>query len=504
MRLKLLTLALAAAALSTPSHGEDLLDAYRDARANDPVLSQANAQRLSVGENVDQARALLLPQISASVDLNQNSGGGSSRTGVGTGTVGGVGGVGVVGDTSYLCSGIAEGTGTYNCSAPIATGAGDGLGGSSGHQRTRSIQAQLSQTIFNYSEIADLRAARSASTAQDQTYQAALQTLFVRVTTAYFNVLTSEDQLAYARANEDAFKQQFEQSDARFKAGLSAITDVYQAKSFYENAKAQTITAQTTLEDAREALIQITGTPANNLKKLRDELPLTPPKPNDQKAWVAQALKNNPTILSQQFNVESAEHSISAARAGHLPTLNATVTRGKSTTWLENGSANYSGNGRYGTTVGLTLSVPIFSGGATQSRVRQSIYQRDSATDSLEIQRRQVSRDTLNYYRSVLAGISQVEAGKAAVDAGQKALDATRAGFNVGTKTILDVLTAIQTLTQSESTYSQARHQFVLDKLLLKQSSGTADFKDMESINALLTNAPTETSSNGFPKANAQ
>ncbi|HET6430753.1 TolC family outer membrane protein [Dyella sp.] len=448
MRLKLLSLALALSAISLPSHGEDLLDAYREARANDPVLSQADAQRLSVGENVNQARALLLPQLSAGLSLSQTSSTGAS----------------VIRDP--------------------ATGEVVQTSQNLGHSRTRDISGNLSQTVLDLSKIADLRAAHSQANAQDALYQAALQELFVRVSTAYFNVLTSQDQLAYAKANEDAFKQQYEQSDQRFKVGLSAITDVYQAKSYYESAKAQTIAAQNTLDDAREALTQITGKPTGDLKQLRNDLPMTPPVPNDQQAWVDQALQNNPNILSQKYSVAAAEHSINAARAGHLPTINANVSYGKSATWYQNSNLHF--RNPSSTTIGLTLSVPIFEGGATQSRVRQSIYQRDAAEDSLESQRRLVTRDTLNYYRSVLSGISQVEAAQAAVEAGQKALDATRAGFGVGTKTILDVLTSIQTLTQSESQYSQARHQFILDKLLLKQSTGTADIKDIEAINALL------------------
>jgi outer membrane protein len=122
----------------------------------------------------------------------------------------------------------------------------------------------------------------------------------------------------------------------------------------------------------------------------------------------------------------------------------------------------------------------------TQSLVRQSIYQRDAATDSMESERRQVVRDTLNFYRTVIAGIAQVESAKASVESGQKALDAMRAGFDVGTQTMTDVLLAIQTLTSSESTYSQARHQFILNKLLLKQTAGTAELSDLQAINALL------------------
>jgi len=449
MRLKLLTLALAMAAVSLPSHGEDLLDAYREARANDPVLMQADATRLSIGENVDQARALLLPQISAGLTLQQTNGGNSE----------------VVKDPS-------------NPNQTINTS-------EFGHTRTRNMSAQLSQTILDFSEYANLKAAHSAAEAQDELYQSALQQLYVRVTQAYFGVLTGEDQLAYAKANEDAYRQQYEQSNQRFKVGLSAVTDVYQAKSYYEAAKANTIATENALNDAREALTEITGKPTGELKKLREDLPMQPPTPNDPDAWVKQALETNPDLLAQRSNVETTEHNISAARAGHLPTITANLSYGKNASWYQNIGSGRQDN-RGATTIGVTLNVPIFSGGAIQSRVRQSIYQRDSAQDALESQRRQVIRTTLNNYRSVIAGISQVDSTRAAVDSGKKALEATRAGFDVGTQTMTNVLIQIQNLTQAESEYSQARHQFVLNKLMLKQSSGTADIKDMEAINALL------------------
>ncbi|TAL87779.1 MAG: type I secretion protein TolC [Rhodanobacter sp.] len=453
MRLKMLTLALALAAISLPSHGEDLLDAYRAARANDPVLSQADATRLSTGEGVNQARALLLPQVSAGLTMSQTNGGSS-------------GGTTVVPDPNSPSGFIT-------------------ISNRSGHIRTRNINGTISQSVLDFSKYANLKAAHSAANAQDEVYQAALQNLYVRVATAYFGVLTSEDQLTFAKANEDAFKQQYEQSNQRFKVGLSAITDVYQAKAYYEAAKSQTITAQNTLNDAREALTQITGKPTDDLKKLRDNLPMQPPTPANQESWVKQALQTNPNLLAQRDNVHTAEHNISAARDGHLPTITANVSYGKSSSWYQNAGSSYP-NRPASTTIGLTLNVPIFSGGAIQSRVRQSIYQRDAATDALEVQRRQIVRETLNYYRSVIAGIAQVQSAKSSVESGQKALEAARAGFEVGTQTMTNVLLAIQTLTSSESSYSQVRHQFILNKLLLQQAAGTADLKDLQAINALL------------------
>jgi len=476
MRLKLMTLAVMLAATSLPSHGEDLLEAYQQARANDPTLAQVDANRRAVGnEGVAQARAVLLPQINATATLQQVSGGSANSSS-------GLGGLGN-GGADYLCSGIGAGAGTYDCSA-LSTSTGSS--GSSGHTRSRNLSASLDQVIFNMADFANLRAAHSTSNAQDLLYTVAAQNLYVRVAGAYLTVLTNEDALTFAKASEASFKQSYDQADQQFKVGISAITDVYTAKANYEASKAQTITAENTLNDSKEALTQITGKPAGVLKRLRDDLPLDPPIPNEADTWVQNAMKNNPQLLSDQQSVEAAEHSVNAARSGHLPTIGASVSRGKDTTWYEHGSADYAGNGRFGTTIGVTLTVPIFSGGATQSRVRQSIDQRDVAQDQLEIDRRLAVRNTLNYYRSVLSGISEVQSGKAAVDSGQKALDATKAGFGVGTKTMTDVLLAIQTLTQSENTYSQARHQFVLDKLQLKQSAGTIEYQDLEEVNRLL------------------
>lgn len=465
MRLKLITVALALAAMPFASHAEDLLEAYRLARANDPTLSQADSNRLAIGEGVVQARSALLPQVNGSISLSQAQPAGPSR------------------------EVLTDATGT-----PLRDANGNVLLTSdTGHTRTRTLGAQVSQSVVDLSKWADVKAARSSAESQDATYEASAQQLFTRVATAYFQVLTNDDALTFAKANEQALARQLEQAQQRFDVGLAAITDVQDAKAQHDAAVAQVITAENTLADSREQLTQITGKPSNNLKKLREELPMDPPSPNDPDQWVAQAVKTNPTILAGQYNVESAEHSISSARAGHLPTLDATATYNKSTLWTQNngglggsGSLGTNSNGRGTTTVGLTLNVPIFSGGFTQSRVRQSIYQRDAAQDSLEVTRRQVVRDTLNYYRSVVAGISKVEATKAAVESALSAREATQAGFEVGTRTIVDVLLAQQTLTQAQSNYSQARHQFILDKLLLKQTAGTVEIKDMEAINALL------------------
>jgi len=282
MRLKLLPVLLLLVIAPLSGHGEDLMEAYQQAIANDPVLSTADATRLAVAEGVPQARSALLPQLSAGLSFDQSHGG--------------VGG-------SNIVNGVA-----------VPTSA-------EGHSRYRDLNGSLSQAIINLPDIATLQAAHSTSDAQDETYRAALQNLYVRVANAYFNVLIAQDQVDVNQAYEDGYKQEFEQTSQRLKVGLENSANATQAQAFYLSIKSERISAQDTLKDALRALEQITGHPTGTLKKLREDIPLQAPTPNDPKAWVAAAMETNPAILSARFTVSADEHKIWAARAGHLPTL---------------------------------------------------------------------------------------------------------------------------------------------------------------------------------------
>jgi len=251
------------------------------------------------------------------------------------------------------------------------------------------------------------------------------------------------------------------------------------------------IQAQNTVFDNREALSQITGKPVGDLAKLTNDLPLNKPQPDAIDAWVDLALRSNPALQSQRDQVNAFNRDITVARAGHLPTLNAQVSYTDSPAWGDQtgtsipGSAHFD-SGRHDTIVGLVLQVPIFSGGLTHSRVRQAVAQRDEQADILEQDRRNVVRNTRSAFNAIEAGISEVEAQKQAVISAQKALEATQAGFEVGTRTIVDVLISQQNLFQAQSNYSQARHAFVINQLTLKNAAGTLDVKDLEAANALL------------------
>jgi outer membrane protein len=425
--------------LATPFAGraDDLMDVYTQARRADPVLAAADATRLAVREGVTQARAPLLPQWSAGVSLGQSSVAGLPAN-----------------------------------DAAVAD-----------RNRGRALLASLSQVLIDVAKLSQLRVAQAQADAQDAVYQSALQALAVRVASAYFNVLTAADAVANVQANEDAYRQQVEQADARYRNGLSAQVDLEQARAYHAAARASTIAARAALADAREALAEITGTPAGELKTLREDLPMAPPTPADPQAWVQTALAANPQLRAQQLGVAAAEQSIAAARAGHLPTLSANLGVGRSANWPIPASNT---DGYTVTTVGLVLNVPLFAGGATQSLVRQALHQRDGAADALEAQRRAVARTVLDQYRRVVADIGQVEATKASVDAARKALASTRVGQQLGTQSMTDLLLAIQTLTSSQSAYSTVRHQYILDQLLLQQAAGAIGESDLAAVNTVL------------------
>jgi outer membrane protein len=467
IRIRSLAQALAIALVTGASatHADDLMQVYQEARASDPTIAGAQATKLATDENVDQARSQLLPQIGVNLDFTRTRGGDAATT--------------FVRDPNDASGGPG---------IPVA--------GFTDTAHQRSLGATLSQSILDISRWTALKASRYTADAGAATYDAAQQQLLISVAQAYFNVLTTLDALKFADANEKALARQLEQAQQRFEVGLAAITDVNDAKAQHDQAVASVISDQNAVDTAREAVRQLTNKEPGDFKKLRDDLPLDHPTPDDPKAWVDVALKQNPALSSVAFQVDAANANINTARAGHLPTLSAQLGYSRAAAWGDTrfgnpvggvaGFRDFAGDPRWGSSISLTLNVPIFTGGFTQSRVRQTIHQRDFAQDQYEFTRRQVEAATRNDFRSVIAGASEVEATKAAVVSAQSSVEATQAGYEVGTRTIVDVLISQQTLLQAQSSYSSARHTFVLSGLLLKQAAGVIEVKDLEAINALL------------------
>ncbi|HET9034284.1 MAG TPA: TolC family outer membrane protein [Dokdonella sp.] len=452
-----IALALVLGASASMAHADDLMQIYSEARSSDPQLAGAEANSQAISENVDQARSALLPQIGASLSYSKSHG-----------TSGGPQFV-TNPDGSQSLVNVSTSSDNYS----------------------RTLSGQLDQSILDLSKWTALKSARASAKAGDATYEAAQQDLLIRVATFYFDVLTAEDALKFAQANEQALGRQMEQAQQRFDVGLSAITDVNDAKAQHDTSVANVITARNTLDDNKEALRQLTNKEPGELKKLRDDLPLNKPNPESPDDWVNVAVAQSPVLSSYAYDLDAAKANIQTARSGHLPTINGRIIYSKNPRWSDNSASSFNdafhtNSESWSTTVGLTLNVPIFSGGFTQSRVRQSIYTRDAAQDQYELQKRLIERSTRNSYRAVIAGVSQVEATRQAVVSAQSSLDATQAGYEVGTRTIVDVLISQQQLLSAQSSYSQARHAFVLNGLRLKQAAGIIEIQDLEAVNALL------------------
>jgi outer membrane protein len=355
-----------------------------------------------------------------------------------------------------------------------------------------SYSVWLRQSLYRQENYESLDIARSQISEADALYQVAYLDFLVRVAERYFLVLTLTDGVTFAEAEETAFQRQYEQAEQRFEVGLTAVTDVHEAKASYDSARARAIVSRNNLADAKEALRELTGTYFEDYDSLQPVLPLVEPSPADAEEWVKMALASNPGIRSVQASVEVAEADVRFQRAGHFPTLDLVARYNDSTNnkyLVRDDFQQPIGTTSLGiddTTVELLLAVPIYSGGAVSSRTRQASYLFDARSQDLDDIQRTTVRQARNSYRGVLSGIEEVGAFGQAVISAQSAVDATQAGFEVGTRTIVDVLIAQQRFYQAQRDNSLARHAYILSHLRLKLVAGLLTEDDLRVVNQLL------------------
>lgn len=439
----------AALALSTPALAVDLLGVYELASTNDPQIQAAERRLEASTYQRAIARASLLPTLSGTV----------TRT---------------IGNTQPSLNGIDLDDNDVDSEA---------------------YRLSLRQSIYDDANYGRLTRARSSIAQADAQFDTAWQDFLLRVAQRYFDMLTAIDGLRFAQAEEKALQRQFEQAEQRFEVGLSAVTDFLEARAAWDGARARVIVAENSLEDARELLRELTGTMFDSFRPLADELPLETPEPASAEAWVEQALANSPELESARRAVDVVDADLRIARAGHLPSLDLTGSYSRNINnefSVRDDFQNQVATAELqtdGWSIGLELSVPIFSGFAVQSQTRQARVNREVASFELDTAQRAAVRDTENAYRAVIAGIRQVEALEQALISAESALEATNAGFEVGTRTIVDVLLAEQRFFQAQRDFSQARHQFIVDSLALKRAAGVLAPEDLEAANQLLNRA---------------
>ena len=356
---------------------------------------------------------------------------------------------------------------------------------------TRQVwNVELRQSIFRWQNWAELKRANVEGAQAEAEYVVAQQDLIVRTAEAYFNVLAARDTLEAAQAAHDAIGRQLEQSEKRFEVGLIAVTDVQDAKAAYDSATAALIQGKRNLANAGELLRELTGDAWDTLEKPGNDMPLAGPNPASPEDWVKLALDQNARLTASRLAADVTRQVVNIERGGYFPEIDFIVTRGD---FDDDGNFTNQGGVTFpndadseDTTYGVQVTLPIFTGGATTSRVRQAQYRHTAARERLERTVRETERSTRDAYLGVNSEVARVQSLKQAVESAQTALQATEAGYEVGTRTSVDVLQARQRLFQSQTDYARSRYDYLLNVLRLQQAAGTLDGKGLEDINALL------------------
>jgi len=467
-------LPLTALLVSSLASGDTLMQIYQKALRSDPLVREADANKLATQQGKPIARGALLPQVSGTAAWGSGNANGSTFNQIG----------------DVIAASPIESRNYY----------------------ARNWNVQLRQSVFRWDQWVGLSQAGKQSAQADVDYQAAQQDLVIRVAEAYFNVLAAEDTLASEQAAKDAIGRQLEQAQKRFEVGLIAITDVQEAQAAYDQALAAEILAKRNVANRQELVRAIIDEPAPPLAKPGTELPLLSPDPADENRWVDLAMQQNRSLISSQIGTEIAKDNVSLARTLRYPTVDLVASRNNTnndgfartpcrptladpTICLLNGNPipsdsvlrSNTGTDLATDSVSLQFAMPFFTGGSTSARVQQAVYQHRASRERLERTARETERQTRDAYLGVISEISRVQALKQALESSKTALKATEAGYDVGTRTTVDVLAARRTVFVAETNYLRSRYDYLINGLRLKQAAGTLTADDIAQIDGLLT-----------------
>ncbi|MCI0400558.1 MAG: TolC family outer membrane protein [Gammaproteobacteria bacterium] len=411
----------------------DLVEVYQLAYQSDPEFQRVQAARQATLEVLPQARAQLLPSLGFSANTSQHA-------------------------------------------QDIETAQ---LAGTSGEVdfNNYGYSLDLTQPVFHRDRFIQLNQADSQIKQADADVAAALQDLIVRTAERYYNVLAAIDNLEFVRAEKRSLQRQLDQARQRFDVGLIAITDVKEAQAGYDGAVAREIGAENLLDNTREQLREITGEYFTELAPLTPDLPLLAPEPPNIDEWTQTALDQNLQVIASRYAVDTAREEIGRQSAGHFPTLDLVANQ-----------SYFSQGGRFSSettnaSVGLEFNMPIFQGGEVNSLTRQARAQYQEALDQLEQDRRSAQRATRESYLGVIANISGVKALQLTVESQETALQATNAGFEVGTRTAVDVVVSERQLLEARRDLARARYNYILEALRLKRAAGTLSPEDVAHFN---------------------
>jgi outer membrane protein len=429
-----LLIGLSLGGFSAMSQAENLLQVYKQARESNPDLRKTAADRDAAFEKINEARSPLLPQLGLSAGYTHTNGYRDSRD-----------------QNSDATSGSLA----------------------------------LTQTIFDMSKWRALTLQEKTAGISDVTFQTSSQQLILDTATAYFNVLSAIDSLSYTQAQKQAVYRTLDQTTQRFNVGLVAITDVQNARSNYDTVLAAEVTARNTLDNALEKLRQVTGTFYPELASLNTDR-FSTQRPEAVNNLLKEAESRNLSLLSARLSQDLAREQIRSAQTGYMPTIDFNASTAVSNT-KNNGSRNSTPDADVGQNkVGLSFNMPLYSGGQTNSQVQQAQYNFVGASEQLESAHRNVVQTVRSSFNNVNASISSINAYKQAVVSAQSSLDAMEAGYQVGTRTIVDVLDATTTLYNAKQQLSSARYTYLINQLNIKFALGTLNENDLMLLNGAL------------------
>jgi outer membrane protein len=428
------------AAMCQPVGAAGLMEIYRQAQENDPLLQSAYSRTRIAEEGQRQARAGLFPTVTASASLTETK--------------------------QDIVSSDNEvfGSGKTNYASTIY-----------GVTLTQPVFRWDSIVGWKQSKVFRMQAAAEAAVVE--------QELILRVAELYFRALAAKDQLDYILAEEASVSRHYELAQGRLDMGLIPITDLHDARARLAATRAQTIAAQNQLDDALQAISEVTGQPVSELQVLRADISLTTPEPFDLERWLSGAMEQNPGIELRRKAVEAAQLEVRQQKAGHYPALDLVGTYEDKDT---EGSLFGGGSQVETFEVGLQLSLPLYQGGAVSSRVRAAHQELLIAQQDLTRQSRAVLRETRSAFLGANSALSRVDALQQSVVSNQLALDAKQEGFMSGLFTSLNVLDAERDLSLVSIDYAQARYDYILNSLRLKQSVGSLNGQDLLELERLL------------------
>lgn len=426
------------AGFSTASQAEDLLQVYQKAKDSNPELRKSLAERNQAFEKINEARGSLLPQLGLGASADYKSGYRDAR------------------DTE-----------------------------------SNSIGASLTltQSVFNMALWRQLNMQEKTAGMSDVTYQTSQQKLILDTATAYFDVLRAIDSLSFIEAQKEQVYRQLDQTTQRFNVGLVAITDVQNARANYDSVLAQEVVGRNQLDNALEKLRQVSGIYYINLASLNIGR-FSTTSPDSIEKLLKDAEERNLSLLSARLGQDLARENIRLAQSGHLPTVDLNASTGVSNSHshdhrpdaLAGHSNSYSGQN----SIGLSVSIPLYTGGRTSSQVEQAQYGFTSASEQLESVYRSIVQIARSSYNNISASISSIKAYQQVVVSAQSSLDATEAGYQVGTRTIVDVLNATTTLYDAKQKLSNARYDYLINQLNIEYARGTLNENDLIQLNNTL------------------